>query len=65
MKEIASPAPTLEFTGMHAGLREMLAFLRTGAKPQTECHDNIQSLAMVLAAIDSSKKRRRVPVRGV
>ena len=65
LKEIPAPAPTLEFTDMRAGLREMLAFLRTGTKPQTECHDNIQSLAMVLAAIESSKKRRRVPVRGV
>ncbi len=48
---------------MHGALREMLRFLRTGRTPQTECHDNIKSLAMVLAAIESARKGRRVPVR--
>jgi predicted dehydrogenase len=54
---------TVEAGGMHGGLREMLAFLRTGATPQTECHDNIKSLAMVFAAIESSAKGKRVPIR--
>jgi predicted dehydrogenase len=52
----------IEKTGMHGGLNEMLHFLRTGQKPQTECHDNIHSLAMVLAAIESSKSGKRIPV---
>jgi predicted dehydrogenase len=52
----------LAATGMHGGLQEMLTFLRTGQIPQTECHDNIQSLAMVHAAIKSSRLRRRVLV---
>jgi hypothetical protein len=43
----------------------MLEFLRTGRKPQCECHDNIQSLAMVFAAIESSKKGRRIPVKAL
>jgi predicted dehydrogenase len=51
--------------GMHGALREMLRFLRTGRRPQSECHDNIRSLAMVFAAIDSSARRRRVPVRAL
>ncbi len=51
--------------GMHGALREMLAFLRKGAVPQTECHDNIKSLAMVFAAIESSKKGKRVPVKAL
>ncbi len=42
---------------------EVPAFLRTGKKPQTECHDNIKSLAMVLAVIESSRKGRRVAIR--
>ncbi|MFB3893568.1 MAG: Gfo/Idh/MocA family protein [Phycisphaerae bacterium] len=63
LADITVPEPKMEFTGMHGALREMLAFIRTGAKPQTECHDNIKSLAMVLAAIESSRKERRVPVR--
>jgi len=57
--------PAVKFGGMHGALREMLAFLRTGVAPQTECHDNIKSLAMVFAAIESNKKGRRVPVRAL
>lgn len=53
----------LKHTGMHGALREMLEFLRTGKKPQTECHDNIKSLAMVFAVIESARKGKRVPVR--
>ena len=53
---------TVEKKGMHGGLDEMLRFLRTGQRPQTECHDNIKSLAMVFAAIQSSKEGRRVEV---
>jgi len=49
--------------GMHGALREMLTFLRTGRKPQCECHDNIKSLAMVFSAIESSHSGKRVPVR--
>ncbi|MHB9130562.1 MAG: Gfo/Idh/MocA family protein [Armatimonadota bacterium] len=49
--------------GMHGALCEMLTFLRTGQKPQTECHDNIKSLAMVFAAMESSRAGQRVPVQ--
>lgn len=52
----------VEYGNMHGALREMLRFLRTGERPQTECHDNIKSLAMVLGAIESSRKGERVPV---
>ena len=52
----------LKYTGMHGALREMLAFLRTGRLPQTHCHDNIKSLAMVFAAIESSKKGKSVSI---
>jgi predicted dehydrogenase len=63
LKDAEVPSPTLEFTGMHGALREMLEYLRTGRKPQTECHDNIQSLAMVLAAVESSRKGRRIDIK--
>ncbi|MHC4982183.1 MAG: Gfo/Idh/MocA family protein [Planctomycetota bacterium] len=59
------PKARNKFEGMHAGLREMLAFLRTGRTPQTECHDNIRSLAMVFSVIESSRRGRRVPVRAM
>ena len=63
LKALKVPPERLKFTGMHGALREMLAFLGTGRKPQTECHDNIKSLAMVFAAMDSSRRGRRLAVR--
>jgi predicted dehydrogenase len=65
VKRLKAPPARLKHAGMHGALREMLAFLRTGRTPQTECHDNIKSLAMVFAAIESSNKARRVPVRAM
>ena len=56
-----APSP-LQFTGWHGALREMLAFLRTGQRPQTECRDNIKSFAMCLAAVESASESRRLPV---
>jgi len=63
LRDIAAPKAKVPYGGMHGALREMLAFLRTGKRPQTECHDNIKSLAMVFAVIDSARKHRRVPVK--
>ncbi|MHC4249873.1 MAG: Gfo/Idh/MocA family protein [Planctomycetota bacterium] len=53
----------VEKGGMHGGLCEMLRFLETGEKPQTECHDNIKSLAMVFGVIESSREGKRVEIR--
>ena len=63
VKEVKMTVSTPKFSGMHAALREMLEFLRTGKIPQTECRDNIKSLAMVFAAVDSSSKKRRVLIK--
>ncbi|MCX7847210.1 MAG: Gfo/Idh/MocA family oxidoreductase [bacterium] len=52
----------LRHTAMRGALRELLAYLRRGVVPQTECHDNIKSLAMVFAAIESARRRARVRV---
>jgi len=49
--------------GIAGSLRDFLNALTTGATPMGECHDNIKSLAMVFAAIESSAAGRRVPVR--
>jgi predicted dehydrogenase len=65
LADLAVAASPLEHYGMHGALREMLSFLRTGHVPQTECHDNIKSLAMVFAAMDSAREGRRVEVRGM
>ncbi len=65
LKDVSVPKASIKHGAMHGGLREMLRFLRTGRASQCECHDNIKSLAMVFAVIESSKKGRRVPVRAL
>lgn len=63
LKELDVTPTTVEKTAFHGGLNEMLRFLRTGRKPQTECHDNIHSLAMVHGAIQSAAEGRWIDVR--
>ncbi len=53
----------MAFSSQRQVLREMLGFLRDGKTPESECHDNIKTMAMVYAAIESSQKERWVPVR--
>ena len=48
--------------GIAGSLRDFLHALATGATPMSECHDNIKSLAMVFAAIESAASGRRIPV---
>ncbi len=43
-------------------MHEFLTALRTGRETQCVCHDNIKSLAMCFAAIESAKKGKRVKV---
>lgn len=55
--------PPLQFTG-HAGvIREFLDCVKNNQKPQTVCTDNIKSLAMVHAAIESAKTRKKVIIK--
>ncbi|GAB4120410.1 MAG: Gfo/Idh/MocA family oxidoreductase [Roseiflexaceae bacterium] len=49
--------------GIAGSLRDFLHALDTGATPMGECHDNIKSLAMVFAAIESANTGQRIPVR--
>ena len=60
LADLAIADDTVTHGGMHGALREMLEFLRDGTVPQTECHDNIKSLAMVFGAIESAKRGERV-----
>lgn len=47
----------------HAGcLDEMLAALTEGRTAETDCRDNIKSIAMVFAAVESAREGRKVPV---
>jgi len=48
--------------GIAGSLHDFLHALCTGATPMGECHDNIKSLAMVFAAIESARTGRRIPV---
>jgi predicted dehydrogenase len=48
--------------GIEGSLDEFLRCIRGGGTPMGECHDNIKSLAMVFAAIESAATQRRVPV---
>ncbi len=49
-------------SGIAGSLHDFVRALRTGSTPMGECHDNIKSLAMVFAAIESAATGRRVPV---
>lgn len=49
----------------HAGIFEdFIKALRKGGQPETECGDNLKSLAMVFAAIESAEAGARVAVSG-
>jgi len=56
-------APVQEIpAGIAGSLRDFLHALATGTTPMGECHDNIRSLAMVFAAIESAATGQRVSV---
>jgi len=62
MVDVPVAPATLDHAG-HAGvIREFVDCVRTGRRPQTICEDNIKSLAMVLAAVESRKTGRRIKV---
>jgi len=56
--EVAADMPA----GIAGSLRDFLHALTTGATPMGECHDNIKSLGMVFAAIESAATGRRVEI---
>jgi predicted dehydrogenase len=55
--------PPIPAEGILGSLGDFVRTLRGGEPPMTECHDNIRSLAMVLAARESSRTGQRVPVK--
>lgn len=58
----AAAAAPAGVSGIDAALREFVTALRTGVTPMGECHDNLWSLAMVYAAVESADRGRRVAV---
>ena len=58
-RQVVSQVPDIE-NGITGSLAEFLRALDTGESPNGECHDNIKSLAMVFAAVESARLGRRV-----
>ncbi|KAF9113864.1 hypothetical protein BGX30_006801 [Mortierella sp. GBA39] len=56
---------SMRHTFHHGCLDEMFAALEAGRKPETDCSDNIYSMAMVLAALESAKTGSKVLIREV
>jgi predicted dehydrogenase len=50
-------------SGIDGALAEFVGAIDGGAPPMGECHDNIKSLAMALAAVESAATGTRVAVR--
>jgi len=61
VSEVISP-PVMPFTDLAATLREFLASIREGRKPETNLEDNVRTLAMVDAAIRSVEHGQPVAV---
>jgi len=61
VSEVISP-PVMPFTDLAATLREFLASIREGRKPETNLEDNVRTLAMVEAAIRSIEHGQPVAV---
>jgi predicted dehydrogenase len=60
--EEADPGPPDRFLGLAGALAEFVDALRTGRTPSGECHDNLRSLAMCHAAVESAALGAPVPV---
>ena len=61
--ETEIPVPEMAHSGHAGGIREFLACVRNGTRPQTHCEDNIKTMAMVFAAVESADTGRRVEVQ--
>ena len=64
VERVEAPAAAIPAKGIAGSLADFVRSLRTGEAPMGECHDNIRSLAMVFAALESSRTGRRVAVEG-
>ncbi len=62
LKEVECTTPPLDVHGHSACIREFLRCMKEGVTPATVCSDNIKSLAMVFAAIESDSTGRPVDV---
>ncbi|MBT3275444.1 MAG: Gfo/Idh/MocA family oxidoreductase [Spirochaetales bacterium] len=56
------PSEALESKSHSGVIREFLDSLENSTKPQTDCTDNIKSIAMVLGAIESAEAGKRIEI---
>jgi predicted dehydrogenase len=62
-KDFTVPVEKKLVHGGHAGvIREFIDCVKNGGTPQTICHDNIKSLAMVHAAVKSAETGKKVKI---
>ncbi len=62
MDTLELPIPALTASGHLGVMHEFFDSLKEGRKPETDCTDNIKSLAMVLAAVKSAKSGNKEAV---
>jgi predicted dehydrogenase len=62
LETLPVPLVPLAASNHHGVMLEFVTALKQGRTPETDCEDNIQSLAMVLAAVESAKSGVKVPV---
>lgn len=60
--EVPEPADIAQTHGHASVIAEFLGAIEAGRQPETASNDNIKSLAMVFAAIESAKTRQRVTI---
>lgn len=60
--DVPPPADEDQTHGHASVIAEFIAAIETGRPPETVSSDNIKSLAMVFAAIESARAGRRVPI---
>lgn len=60
--EVPEPSDFRQTQGHASVIADFVAAIRTGQQPETASDDNINSLAMVFAAIESARTRRRVTI---
>jgi len=60
--EVPPPADPAQTHGHASVIAEFIGAIETGRRPETAGSDNIKSLAMVFAAIESARTRTRQPI---
>ncbi|MNI57984.1 hypothetical protein D3C73_1130760 [compost metagenome] len=63
-KRVEAAAVEMEETFHHGCLQEMFQSLREQRPAETDCRDNIHSMAMVFGALESARTGRKLEIAG-